>query len=90
MLIFQYLFIHPFINYSFCQPIIVHPATFGKVLQFSIAYYRHGLLEEDGRETKFLQNNVGADLFKCLYLDEELVFGGNLFTRFGEIYPAFQ
>ena len=50
----------------------------------------HGLLEEDGRETKFLQNNMGADLFKCLYIDEELVFGGNLFTRFGEIYPAFQ
>ena len=44
----------------------------------------------NGRETKFLQNNVGADLFKCLYLDEELVFGENLFTRFGEIYPAFQ
>ena len=24
----------------------------------------HGLLEEHGRETKFRQNNVGADLFK--------------------------
>ena len=44
----------------------------------------------NGRETEFLQNNVGADLFKYLYLDEELVFGENLFTRFGEIYPAFQ
>ena len=50
----------------------------------------HGLLEENGRETKFRQNNVGADLFKCLYLDEELVFGENLFTRCGEIYLAFQ
>ena len=44
----------------------------------------------NGRETKFLQNNVGADVFKCLYLDEALVFGDNLFTRFGEIYTAFQ
>ena len=26
MLIFQYIFIHAFINYSFWQPIIVHPA----------------------------------------------------------------
>ena len=44
----------------------------------------------NGRETEFPQNNVGADLFKCLYLDEELVFGGNLFSLFDEIYPAFQ
>ena len=62
---------------------------FGFLTQLVTEMTNHGLLEENGRETKLLQNNVGADLFKCLYLDEELVFGGNLFARFGEIYPAF-
>ena len=42
------------------------------------------------RETEFLLNNVEADLVKCLYFDETLVFGENLFTICGEINLAFQ
>ena len=50
----------------------------------------HGHLEGNGWETEFLQNNVEADLFKYLHLDEKFIFGENPFTLIGKIYPNFQ